>query len=1041
MQQITGALVGIALVLAAVFVPMAFFGGSVGVIYRQFSITIVSAMALSVLVALSFTPALCASILKKPKEGPRRGFYGLFNRGYAATNRAYVRGVTGVVRRKWYAMFAFVAIGGALALLFPRMPKGFLPEEDQGVLNAQILLPPGATQEQTRAVMDKVQTYFLENEKESVDQVMAITGFGFGGRGQNTGLAFVRLRDWDERKDERLRAKAVAARAMKAFSQIKEATAFTFAPPAIQELGRVGGFSFEIEDRAGLGREALLAARDQLVAAAAKHPKLARVRPAGLEDRPEYKIEVDREKASALGLSLADINNTLSATWGGAYVNDFIDDGRTKRVYMQADAQFRMSPSDLNRWYVRNRSGEMVPFSAFASGKWTFGAPKLDRFNGFPSVELNGEAGEGASSGEAILAMEELAQQLPPGIGYEWSGLSYDEKTSGANAPILYALSLLVVFLCLAALYESWSIPVSVMLVVPLGVIGAVGATLLAKHANDVYFQVGLLATIGLSAKNAILIVEFAKELVAQGKTPSEAVIEAARMRLRPILMTSLAFILGVLPLALANGAGAGAQNAIGVAVIGGVVAATVLGVLFVPVFFTVISRRPRPPAVAAALIALCSCSLAPKYERPAAPIANQWAVTSQQSAAELGWHDVMRDPRLQAVVELALKNNRDLRVAALNVELVRAQYRIARADLFPTLSGIASAEVAGNKDDAQATYTLGGSLSYELDLFGKLRNQRTAAYEAYLASAEAARAAHIALVGEVATQFLVSQAFDEQLALAKQTLALVQESADVTKRLAEQGQRSDLDLRTAEAQIHAARAEVARVTRLRAQASNALLLLTGVPALPQLPAAAPLETTNLLADLPPGVPSQVLLRRPDVLAAEHALKAANANIGVARAAFFPSISLTAFAGVASTALSSLFTAGAFVWNAGGTLAQPLFTGGKLSATLDVAQVRKQIEVARYELSIQTAFREVADALAAKSALDEQLAAQLARVEAEQKRFAISEQRYKAGIESYIVMITAQRDLFAAQQGLIDVRLQRATNLVELYRALGGGWR
>lgn len=445
----------------------------------------------------------------------------------------------------------------------------------------------------------------------------------------------------------------------------------------------------------------------------------------------------------------------------------------------------------------------------------------------------------------------------------------------------------------------------------------------------------------------------------------------------------------------------------------------------------------------ALAALALAACSLAPSYQRPAAPVANRWdAAAGGRTAADLGWRQVLADPRMAAIVELALANNRDLRVAALNVQLVRAQYRIERASLFPTVTGIADAEVRGTKDDAVQAYTVGASLSYELDLFGKLRNARAAALEQYLASEEAHRAAHIALVGEVATQYLITRAFDEQLVLAQQTLALVRESSEVTRRLLEQGQRSELDLRTAEAQIEAARAEVARVDRLRAQAHNALLLLAGVPALPDtLPAPAPLETTSLVEDLAPGVPSEVLLRRPDVLAAEHDLKAANADIGVARAAFFPSISLTAFGGLASSALSSLVTGGAFVWSAGASLAQPLFAGGRLRATVDVATIRKQIEVARYERAIQSAFREVADALAARAALEEQLSAQIARVDAEVKRFAISEQRYRAGIESYLVMITAQRDLFAAQQGLIDTRLARATNLVALYRALGGGWK
>jgi HAE1 family hydrophobic/amphiphilic exporter-1/multidrug efflux pump len=606
MQQITGALVGIALVLAAVFVPMAFFGGSVGVIYRQFAITLVSAMALSVVVALTLTPALCATILR-PGHGPdrkRRGLFGLFNRGYEQTSRGYQRAVGFLIRRKLVAMLGYAGIAAALAALFGRMPTGFLPEEDQGQLTVQVLLPPGSTQEQTRGVMEKVNEYLMTKEQASVESALVISGFSFVGRGQNSGLVFVKLKHWDQREAPERKAAAVAKRMTGAFAQIKEAQIFAFAPPAITELGSATGFQLQLEDRAGVGHDALLAARNQLLGMAQKHPAVTKVRPAGLEDRPEYKIDVDQEKAAALGLSLADINATLSSTWGGSYVNDFIDDGRTKRVYIQADAPFRMKPEDLGRWYVRNRSGEMVPFSAFATGHWTFASPKLDRFNGFPTFGIQGEPAPGVSSGEALAAMEAMAAQLPPGIAHEWSGLSYEEKRSGANAMALYALSLLVVFLCLAALYESWSIPVSVMLVVPLGVLGAVLATLGSRHANDVYFQVGLLATIGLAAKNAILIVEFARELHEQGRTAAEAALEAARMRLRPIVMTSLAFVLGVLPLAIASGAGAGAQNAIGVAVMGGVIAATVLGVLLVPVFFVLISRRRAvalAPAVAIA--------------------------------------------------------------------------------------------------------------------------------------------------------------------------------------------------------------------------------------------------------------------------------------------------------------------------------------------------------------------------------------------------------------------------------------------------------
>jgi HAE1 family hydrophobic/amphiphilic exporter-1/multidrug efflux pump len=594
MQQITGALVGIAMVLAAVFLPMAFFGGSVGVIYRQFSVTLVAAMGLSVAVAIIFTPALCATILKPGTHHKTRGLWGVFNRGYDRTQHAYGRGVGVHVRRKLPAMLVYGLLAGALVLLFTRMPGGFLPEEDQGQLSVQILLPAGATQEQTRAVLERVVNHMQTAESDAVEAILSVGGFGFGGRGQNTATAFVKLRDWDKRTSPRLRASEVARRTTRAFASIKEATVFVAAPPAISELGNVAGFQLQLQDRAGMGRDALVAARDQLIAAASKDPMLQKVRQGGLEDRPEYKIDVDQEKAVALGLSIQDINTTLSSTWGGAYVNDFIDNGRTKRVYMQADAKFRMQPEDLGRWYVRNKKGQMVPFSAFATGRWAYGAPRLERFNGFPTIAIQGEPAPGVSSGAALDRMEQLASQLPAGIGNQWYGLAYEEKTAGSNAMYLYGLSLLVVFLCLAALYESWTIPVSVMLVVPLGVLGAVIATLLCKQNNDVYFQVALLATIGLAAKNAILIVEFAKELVEQGRAPIDAAVEAAKLRLRPILMTSLAFVLGVLPLAIARGAGAGAQNAIGIAVMGGVLAATFLGVMLVPVFFVLITGRRR---------------------------------------------------------------------------------------------------------------------------------------------------------------------------------------------------------------------------------------------------------------------------------------------------------------------------------------------------------------------------------------------------------------------------------------------------------------
>lgn len=597
MSQIQGALVGIAMVLSAVFIPMAFFGGSTGAIYRQFSITIVSAMALSVLVALILTPALCATLLK-PVSGEhhekKSGFFGWFNARFDHSVNHYTNSVSGIVRNTGRYLIIYLLIVVGMAVLFLRLPTSFLPEEDQGVFLTMIQLPSGATQERTQKVLDQITHYYLNNEKANVESVFTVNGFSFSGQGQNSGMAFVSLKPWEERNGEENSVEAVIARATRAFSQIRDGLVFPFNMPAIVELGTATGFDFELIDQGGLGHDALTKARNQLLGMVAQHPDLlVRVRPNGLEDTPQFKLDVDQEKAQALGVSLSDINETISAALGGYYVNDFIDRGRVKKVYVQADAQFRMLPEDINNLYVRSANGEMVPFSTFSSARWIYGSPRLERYNGMPSMELLGEAAPGRSTGEAMALMENLASRLPNGIGYDWTGMSYQERLSGNQAPALYAISLIVVFLCLAALYESWSIPFSVMLVVPLGVVGALLAASLRGLNNDVYFQVGLLTTIGLSAKNAILIVEFAKDLMEkEGHGLIEATLEASRMRLRPILMTSLAFILGVMPLVISRGAGSGAQNAVGTGVMGGMLTATLLAIFFVPVFFVVVKRR-----------------------------------------------------------------------------------------------------------------------------------------------------------------------------------------------------------------------------------------------------------------------------------------------------------------------------------------------------------------------------------------------------------------------------------------------------------------
>lgn len=593
MEQIQGALVGIALVLCAVLLPMAFFGGSTGVIYRQFSITIVSAMALSVLVALIFTPALCSTLLKPidhEKHGqPKRGFFGWFNRTFDRSVLSYERGVGNMIKHKIPAYIVYVLIVCGTIWMFTRIPSAFLPEEDQGVIFAQVQTPPGSSAERTQTVIDNMRKYLLEEESGAVNSVFTVNGFNFAGRGQSSGLAFIMLKPWGDR-DASNSVFELAKRAQQHFFGFRDAMTFAVVPPAVLELGNATGFDVYLQDQGGVGHAKLMEARNQLLGMAAQSKILAGVRPNGLNDEPQYQLVIDDERAQALGVSLSDINTTLSIAMGGNYVNDFIDRGRVKKVYVQGDASARMKPEDLKKWYVRNTAGEMVPFASFASGEWVFGSPKLSRYNGVPAEEILGTPAPGYSTGDAMAEVEQLAKKLPAGVGLSWTGLSYEERLSGSQAPALYALSILIVFLCLAALYESWSIPIAVLLVIPLGVIGALIATSLRGLSNDVFFQVGLLVTVGLAAKNAILIVEFAKELHEQGKGIVEATIEACRMRLRPIVMTSMAFILGVVPLAISSGAGAGSQHSIGTGVIGGMITAVILAIFWVPLFFVSIT-------------------------------------------------------------------------------------------------------------------------------------------------------------------------------------------------------------------------------------------------------------------------------------------------------------------------------------------------------------------------------------------------------------------------------------------------------------------
>jgi HAE1 family hydrophobic/amphiphilic exporter-1 len=600
MEQITSALIGIGLVLSAVFGPMAFFGGSTGVIYRQFSVTVIAAMLLSVVVALILTPVLCASLLKPVPAGHEpaenaiwflRPFFAWFDRVFFRLRDRYVRIVERSFSRKLRYAVVYVVIVAAVGTLFYRLPTSYVPDEDQGILLSMIMLPTGGTLEQTKRVVFDVQRHFLENEKEAVESCMTVSGMGFSGRAQTNGLLFVKLRDWHLRNRSDLRAKAIAERATRAFSKIRSALVFAFPPPSVIELGVATGFDFQLLDRGGLGHEKLMAARNELLGMAAKDARLTKVRPNGLDDVPEYRVDVDWERAGALGVPISSIHDTIAAAFGSSYVNNFIQGGRVKRVFLQADAPYRMLPKDVEKLYVRNATGKMVPFSAFASAHWSAGAPRLERFNGFPSMNIQGEPAAGKSSGEAMQAMEEIVAKLPQGIGYEWTGLSYQERMGSSQAPLLYAFSVIVIFLCVAALYESWPIPIANLLMLPLGVFGAALATWGRGMHNDVYFQIGFLTTLGLTTKNAILIIQFAQERMAHGEGLVEATLGAVRVRFRPVIMTSLAFFFGVLPLAIATGAGAGAMNAIGTAVTGGMLSATFIDLFYIPLLFVVVSR------------------------------------------------------------------------------------------------------------------------------------------------------------------------------------------------------------------------------------------------------------------------------------------------------------------------------------------------------------------------------------------------------------------------------------------------------------------
>ena len=1080
MEQVTSALIGFFLVLAALFGPMAFFAGSTGIIYRQFSVTIVTSMLLSIVVALILTPVLCAAILRPVVKGHEaaegavwflRPFFLWFDRGFYRFRDGFVKLVGHVLARKLRFVAVYILIVAGLGYLFMRMPTSYLPDEDQGILLSQILMPTGATMEQTQAIANEVQHYFLENEKEAVDSCMTIAGMGFSGRAQNNGMVYVKLKDWKLRNRPDLRVKAIAGRAMARFSTIRNAMVFAFPPPPVSELGSAIGFDFQLVDRGGIGHAALMSARNQLLGLAAKDPRLVKVRPNGMEDVPQYRVDVDWEKAGAQGLSINSIHSTISAAFGSAYVNDFIQGGRVKRVFVQADAPYRMLPEDMKKLYVRNKTGNMVPFASFASGHWTSGSPRLERFNGFPSMNIWGEATPGRSSGEAMQAMEELTAKLPQGIGFDWSGLSFQEKQAASQTGLLYAFSILIVFLFLAALYGKWDVPISVLMILPLGFVGGFASSMMRGLSSDVYFQIGLLNILGLATKNAILIIQFAMDEYEKGMGLVEAALHAVRLRLRPILMTSTTTGLAVLPMAFSTGAGAGAMVAIGTAVLGGMITGTVLVVLFTPLFYVLIektfgkhSRRQilkvSPAHLSLLVIGLATvlsgCTLAPKYERPMAPVPAAWptagareefeAVPNAPAAKDLAWQEFFPDAKIQQVIGMALTNNRDLRLATLNVERARAIYGIQRGELLPSVKAAGSGSKSETPADLSSTgerlsserYDVNlGVASWEIDFFGRIRSLKDRALEEYLATEQARRGAQLLLVSSVANAYLALAADRETLTLAETTLETQQNAYDLIKRRRDLGLVPDVDLYRVQTQVDTARGEVARLTQRVALGVNTLNFLVGCPVTNDLLPTA-LSGVVPPAEISPGIPSDVLLQRPDVLQAESLLKAANADIGAARATLFPRISLTAAFGTASSELSGLFKSGSDAWNIAPQVWMPIFDTRTWSA-LKASKVQREIVVTQYEKTIQNAFREVADALAVRDTMSEQVSAQESLVHAVAETYRMSNSRYEKGMDSYLGVLDAQRSLYGAQQGLIGLRLARIINGVTLYKVLGGG--
>jgi hydrophobe/amphiphile efflux-1 (HAE1) family protein/NodT family efflux transporter outer membrane factor (OMF) lipoprotein len=1071
MKEVSGPVVAIALILSAVFIPVAMLAGISGMIYRQFALTIVTSVLISAFSALTLSPALSALILRPNKTtgGIAGKFFAIFNRGFEWTTHRYIAGASAFIRKSAFSLVALAVFFVGTGVLFKTLPTGFLPEEDQGVIFVQVRLPDGASLERNQKVTAKVEEILL-----SIPGIVAANTLGglditTSTNSSNVSTIIAVLSPWEDRKSPGLAFNAILGQVNQRVSGIPEAAAFGFGLPPILGLGTAGGFEFMVEDRSGGEVNQLADAANGLLQRTPTEPALGYVANTFRVAVPSYRVEVDEEKVQTLGIPVTDVYNALQTFLGGLYVNDFNRFGRTWRVIMQADPEYRQNPDSVNRFYVRSSHGDLIPLSTLVKMHPVTGPDVIYRYNRYRAAKLIGQTAPGFSAGQSAAAMERVAEKnLPAGFSYEWTGTVYQQKLTEGKEGIIFGFAAVLVFLFLAAQYESWAIPFAVVLAVPLGMFGALVGVMLRSYAYDVYTQIGIVTLIGLASKNAILIVEFAKQRRQNGSSIVDAALEAARLRLRPIIMTSLAFIFGVAPLLNAHGAGAGARRALGTTVFAGMISATVLAVFFVPMLYVAAQRlaerlqsAKRVPAVATTLglvmiLFLSGCTMGPNYKRPvvAAPPAFRDAVevASPVSLAETAWPDLFKDPVLTDLVTTALKNNYDIRIAAERVLQARSRFGIVRSEQFPTvtLNAVASADRTSTVGaniflppgvDTNVRYSQAGfGLEWELDVWGRIRRLKESSLAQYLATEEAQRGVITTLIADVSSAYLTLREFDLQLDVARKTADAARNSLELTSLREQRGVATALDVQQAEQLLRSANAQIAASERQIAQTENALSLLLGSnPS--DVPRGKTLENLTPPEMVPAGLPSDLLARRPDIRGAEQMLISANAQIGVARAMYFPQISLTGFLGGQSRSLADLFTGPARLWSISPALAQPLFNAGRVKNGVQLSESAQREAVLEYQKTIHVAFREVSDALIAYRKNAEQLDEQQALVLALREANRLSLIRYQGGIDSYLQVLDAQRNLFQGELAEAALRRDTLLSVVDLYRSLGGGWQ